>query len=446
MTLSKSVLGASVLVAGAALAFFSMPPVQWGNNATRGNGAAGPKTSRAVKAASAVEAAPPAAGAAEAVAPASPFRDQRPIEAGVKAVNAASVLAAKGFDDTRPLSKPSFRDVRTIEGPTFRDGRDVDPQSFRDTRPIAPPSDTPTSRADQRPAAPTGLFQDFRPIEATTVAGTPSGTAADTGLNKMAAAGTVTTAPVVPPASRANCAETEVTGTPLGGGMMSLRVHAGCLVHQTVRIHYGGAELVRTLDVSGNLELTLDCFAGSAAPVEVRFPDGTRKSIPAVTYELEGVSKVAVIWRAPVNLDLHVFEYAARFGQPGHRWAKSPSSLNATKALLSKEHKGRGFISSIDGDDNSGDKIEVYTFFHDDEQTSGAIGLALDYESRGDQPNGAMCGTGELAEVDFKVVVLPRGGTAARQSGVLTHVDCGTKLTAEARFGQSALPGLRIRK
>jgi len=227
---------------------------------------------------------------------------------------------------------------------------------------------------------------------------------------------------------------------------MRLRITAACHANEVVQIAYGGAELIRKLNGYGVLETTLDCFAGAANPAEVRFADGVTKSVPIVARDLDRVSKIAVIWRTGVNLDLHVFEYAAPFGSAGHLWQQSPSTFGAAQVQSGADGRGRGFLSAVDDDKSLGDKVEVYTFIHNDQQATGAISLALDNETRGESPSGPTCGQGALAEVDFQVAILPRNGQPTRQSGVLTRAACGTKLTQEARFNQAAMPSLRIRK
>lgn len=343
------------------------------------------------------------------------FRDERAVTSPPQGFSDQRALGtAPRFQDDRPIDSPSFRDDRLTEKPTFDDSRPIAAPSFRDDRPLAAPS-----------------FSDGRPVDAPT-AGQPAAPGEPAAVAER-------------PAPR-DCGEPTLAGEALDGGRMNVRVQAQCLANQTIRINYGGAELIRTLDGSGNLDMTLDCFAGTGIPVEVRFPDGARKSLTATAHELDRITKVAVIWRAPVNLDLHVFEYAARIGQPGHLWAKAASTLAKAREAARKDKRGRGFLSSVDSEESPGDKVEVYTFLHDDEQTSGAIGLTLDYETRGDVPKGETCGSGAYAEIDFHVVVLPRGGPSARHGGVLTSARCETKLTADARFSQSALPSLRIRK
>ncbi len=357
-----------------------------------------------------VDAAPPAPPAPTiAPVPMAPtFRDARPLAEPATPVPVAAAAAAP--------SAPSFHDARALATPSFRDARPVTAPSFRDSRPV-------DTAAVSNPAPPS-----------------PSNAVAP-GLPTLVA--------IAPPSLRvegAPCAAPEVSGVPLGGGQMQLRIAAACHPNEAVQISYGGAELIRRLGAFGALDFVLDCFAGVASPVEIRFADGTRRSLPVAAHDLDKVSKIAVIWRAPVNLDLHVFEYASRLGQPGHVWTKSPSSLNAARLNGQAERRGRGYISHSDDEQTLGDKLEVYTFLHNDEQAAGTIGLALDHETRGAVATGAACGAGALAEVDFQVAILPRNGLVSRQAGVLTRVACGVRLGPEVRFNASALPGLRIRR
>ena len=219
---------------------------------------------------------------------------------------------------------------------------------------------------------------------------------------------------------------------------MLLRIGTPCRADQVIRFGYGDATLVRKLDGAGRLELTLDLFAGTASPIAIVFEDGSSRELPARATDLDKLEKIALIWRAPVDLDLHAFEYGATFGQPGHVWAQAPLSAQAAREQTASNRRGRGFLSRSDdgqnGGDGSGDKIEVYTFFRFPEQPAGAVSIAVDYASRGELPAGAACGTGPLAEVRFETVVTSRG-RVSREAGVLAPVPCGTPLAADARFG-----------
>jgi len=361
------------------------------------------------------------------------FRDTRiPVPSGEQDAEKAGPgpvpATTSGFTDSRPLTTPGFRDARPIAAPSFRDGRVV----------LQPPSH------EAGPSAAT-TFRDARPIVGQPAE--PKSSASEQQPQAAARAAALSPpAPNSPKPDRADCPAPELGAEALDGGRMRIFAAAQCRAGQPVHVSYGGAELIRAFDAAGKLDIVLDCFAGAGSTVEVRYSDGARQMVAAAANDLDKVSKVAVIWRAPINLDLHVFEYAARFGQAGHVWAKAASSIAEAQAKARADRRGHGFLSSTDSEQSVGDKVEVYTLLHEDAQTAGAIGLALDYETRGDLPSGATCGEGALAEVDFQVVILPRGGKPARQSGVLTRADCGTRLTPEARFNQATLPGLRIRR
>lgn len=380
---------------------------------------------------------PAAAPAAAPVAPAaSLFQDNRPL----------ATAAGSGAPAAGPApAEPVFRDVRPLASaaPASSAPAAAEPLvTFRDTRPLA----VSPMFQDKRPIAAQPTFQDTRPLAVAKEdpAGPASG---QTTLSPEAPRSSLVA--IAPPTLKIDagaCGVADVKAEPLDGGQMALHVTDACHPNETIQIRYAGAEFLRKLNAWGSLDFTLDAFAGTASTVDVRFGDGNIKSLPVTARDLDKVSKIAVVWRAPVNLDLHVFEYAARLDQPGHLSAKKPATLASARLASQTEKRGHGFLGTIDDEKSLGDKVEVYTFVHNDEQTSGAITLALDYETRGDVPAGATCGQGALAEIDFQVVILPRGGQASRQSGMLTRVPCGTRIATEARFNQAALPGLRIRR
>lgn len=411
-----------------------------------------------------------------AVAPT--FRDERALVPAVAApvpsfsVGPTPVTAAPA-EPPPPAVLPDFKDLRPLVRPSFVDKRPVAAPSFRDDRPVADapaPAPAPPVAAKEEPSEPkpfeVGYFLEDRspmvrqlqtetePVKEASADKAPgpsapepaavpasSEPAADTSLPTL-----VALAPGQLKVDGAACTAPEVSTEPLDGGMMRIRIAASCYPNEFVQISYGGAEFIRKLNSYGALDYTLDCFAGTSSAVELRFANGSTKSLPVVANDLDKVSKIAVTWRSGVNLDLHVFEYAAAFNGTGHFWAKSPSTLGAARLQSQSQGRGHGFLSSLDDDKSLGDKLEVYTFFHNDQQSTGAISLALDNETRGEVASGAACGQGALAEVDFQVSILPRNGKPSRQSGVLTRVECGAKLTQEARFNSSAMPGLRIRK
>lgn len=215
---------------------------------------------------------------------------------------------------------------------------------------------------------------------------------------------------------------------------MLVRVGSPCRGGETVRFGYGGATIEHVLDSAGRLEMTLDLFAGTSSPVAIVFQDGASREVPARANDLDRIEKVTLIWRSTVDLDLHVFEYGASFGQAGHVWSQAPSSAQSAREQGEATKRGRGFLSRADNGRAAGDKIEVYTFFRQPEQAAGTISIAVDHATRGDTASGAACGNGPQSEVRFETIVVARG-QAVREAGILAAVACGTPMAAEARYG-----------
>ena len=112
---------------------------------------------------------------------------------------------------------------------------------------------------------------------------------------------------------------------------------------------------------------------------------------------------------------------------------------------MRKSKRGRGFISSIDDGRGAGDKAEVFTFWHHAEQQSGLVATALDYESRGATPQGAMCGAGADASVVYETFVLNPRGELSRERGSIGAAACGTQLTGAGRYMEDAVPDVNAR-
>lgn len=381
------------------------------------------------------------------------FHDERPLAA--TSFHDERLVEAPAFRDERPIAAPTFHDERLVTQPAFRDDRALSTSSFADPRPLALGVGTASAAVTPAPVA-ANVTNDAAASTTAPVATTipaalmpPSPTVQPE--TPPVASGPLPTLVAMSPSSirlegNAGCRDTEISTEPLDGGQMRIRINAGCHAGEAVQLSYAGAEFIRKLNNWGALDFVLDCFAGSASAVEVRLADGTRKTLPVVASDLDKVSKIAVVWRSAVNLDLHVFEYGARDEESGHVWAKAPSSVQSARIAAQTDKRGHGVLSAVDDSESLGDKVEVYTFIHNDEQSTGTIAMALDYETRGEKPQGASCGSGALAEVDFQVNILPRNGQVSRQSGVLARVECGSIIPHEARFNQSALPVLRIKK
>ena len=236
-----------------------------------------------------------------------------------------------------------------------------------------------------------------------------------------------------------------ISAEPVSAGLSQILIEATCFPNSKVHLRYDTLDLVRVLDDTGRLKLLFDCFLGEKPPLIVSFPDGASYPTELRTVDLDRVTKVALIWKGSVNLDLHAFEYAAGFSDEGHIWAKAPSSRWDAEDRRKRDKRGHGFISFAGGGAQEGDRLEVYTFVHEAGQKSGAITLALDYESRARRPQDPdTCGTGLYADLDYSVAVWRPNGHVSRSRGSFAPQECNAAVDQIARYSSKALPQLSL--
>ena len=246
-------------------------------------------------------------------------------------------------------------------------------------------------------------------------------------------------------APAASCGNVEVSTRPLPAGQMRLELTSKCRAGQRVSLRYAGVTFVRAFDNAGYLGFTLDCFAGAEPGLQIAFEDRTTKNVPVVAQDLKAVTKIALIWQAGINLDLHAYEYAAKHGSRGHIWAEAAGSLEASFVQTKNGGRGHGFMSITDDGKTSGDHVEVYTFWHKTGQKFGLVTTAVDYNTRGDIPEGETCGNGEHANVAYQSVIRTRKGKVSMERGTIAGIACGTRLSVLTRYIRAAVRDLRIR-
>jgi hypothetical protein len=230
---------------------------------------------------------------------------------------------------------------------------------------------------------------------------------------------------------------------PVSAGLSQIAISAPCLANGKVHFRYDSVELIRTLDAAGGLTLMFDCFLGDKPPLTIVFSDGSESVVQLRTVDLDRITKIAVIWRGDVNLDLHAYEYAAAASDEGHIWAGAPSDRWQVEERRMRDKRGHGFLSFMSDGSEEGDHMEVYTFVHEASQKTGAVTLALDYESRARPTKDAdTCGTGLYADLEYKVAVWRPNGHVSRSRGSFAPMGCNQASDQTARYISKALPQL----
>lgn len=244
----------------------------------------------------------------------------------------------------------------------------------------------------------------------------------------------------------ATCPAPQIAIMPMSAGRSAISINSPCRQSESVRLQYAGLEFIRKLDQQGQLTFILDCMAGDTPPLKIVFSDGDQYSRQVKALDLERVTKLAVVWSAPVNLDLHAFEYSGSPQSDDHIWAGAPSTADESLGKTTEGERGHGFMSTTSLGDEAGTKLEVYTFWHRPGQGSGVINLALDYESRAKKKRDIdTCGTGLFSDLEYEAFLLARNAPAKRYFRAFTSIECSVTLTGIDRFNHKSLPQIFIR-
>lgn len=241
------------------------------------------------------------------------------------------------------------------------------------------------------------------------------------------------------------CPPATIQSSAMAGGRSRLKVLSPCRKEEAVTLKYAGLSNTGRLDENGQRDFVVDLFAGDHTVVEFIFADGSRTARLPISNDLVRLSKVAVVWRGPVNLDLHAFEYSSRIGGRGHIWAGSPSSFEIADAA-SGNRKGQGFLSSQSAGAEDGDHVEVYTFVIAEGQRTGVIETAIHYATRGAIPHGDTCDGRRHASVTFSVFLSSRGQLLEKVTRQFSSVPCGVALTGNRLLVRNSVQRLDRRQ
>ena len=226
---------------------------------------------------------------------------------------------------------------------------------------------------------------------------------------------------------------------------MEIDIAAPCQSGDTVTLSYGPYQFFNTLDANGSARILVDAFLPDVSSVQIAVPGSEPRTLPITTNDLEKISKVAIVWRAPVNLDLHVLEYAARKGGPGHIWADAPSTQKAARRKTETTGRARGFLTMLDRSNPNGHRAEVYTIINAPNQRSGTIGFTLDYQTRADGSGRDHCGNGPYASITLDVHITRSDRPSSKERAQIPAIPCASISKGDQRYLWQVIPDLRFR-
>ncbi len=237
----------------------------------------------------------------------------------------------------------------------------------------------------------------------------------------------------------AGCGVAQVKSVAVSGGASRVTVNSPCRAGEPVEVEHAGLRFGGTFDLAGNAEIVIPVMDGNQ-DAAVILDDGNREPVDLAFNwrEIELTLRVAVTWSAPIDLNLHAFEYAASYGAEGHVWQEQPRGFRMVRQA------GGGFLSNFPATKADGESVEVYTFWANSRARRGTARIALEHASRGDLPDGAFCDGGALASPSYKVVQAERGKIVSTRRGRFAPARCGQELAADLRYVSGALRDLQI--
>ena len=188
--------------------------------------------------------------------------------------------------------------------------------------------------------------------------------------------------PVVPGAGKqtgagANCAIDMSLQARVGAELVATVV-SPCRPEQAFEVNHAGLIFTATTDLDGVANFIVPAMTNDAE-VTVKFGDGGASKESIQVPNMDRVTRVAVMWSADIDFDLHALEFGAQTGAVGHVWAQSPSDYRAARRA------GGGYMTSLGPVSGPGEKAEVYTIIESSRTQSGLIDLSLELAGFGEQ-------------------------------------------------------------
>ena len=166
-------------------------------------------------------------------------------------------------------------------------------------------------------------------------------------------------APVVAPTTHLDAAPSEcgvrMSASARPGAAIAVFISSRCRAGQVVTLSHADFSFSERTDDRGVFSATIPAFT-SLATVDVIFEDGATASAQVSLRDASDLERLAIVWSAPVNLDLHAFEGNATENSDGHVWVNNQRTYRDTLIGGGGFHETFG-DSSIEG----GSMAEVYS-------------------------------------------------------------------------------------
>lgn len=235
------------------------------------------------------------------------------------------------------------------------------------------------------------------------------------------------------------CRDVQMASLAIPGAASLLRVLSPCAAGLVVTVVHAEIEFTRRLDDTGRGDFAIPLMDGGARALIV-MPDGgsVEVALEHEPAELAAMYRVALVWTAPVTLDLHAVEFAGELWSDAHVWSGAPKDFEAVKAT------GGGFMQSFEAAAEAGQNVDVYSYWTARASQRGVVRIAVDHVSRGETARPPFCDDGALAAPRYQLIQSARGEIVSRLTRRIARAPCGMDLGLEVRLAGRPTDDLRI--
>ena len=222
-------------------------------------------------------------------------------------------------------------------------------------------------------------------------------------------------------------------------GRTRLSVAAPCHAGTTAELTYSGIRFAVPLDEAGvgeimtlGLEPNVDAL--------LRFTDGVEIDFDLPFKGMNRVSRVAMVWDMPVNLELNALEFGASPGTDQHVRPENPRTFRDVR------RRGGGFLHSFRSTGGAGQNVDIYSHYKRAGGAQGVVRMMIDFASRNRERLDGTCGDGALAAPQFLVIRSDSGQVERPILRRLASLDCSevARETGDKRLISEGIADLLI--
>lgn len=196
-------------------------------------------------------------------------------------------------------------------------------------------------------------------------------------------------------------------------------VDAPCHANTIAELQYSGLRFAVPLDETGKGALTALGFEPNA-PALLSFVNGEKIDFDLPFKGMNRVSRVAVVWDMPIELELNAIEFDGAIDGPDHVHPENP------RGFADVRRSGGGFLDTYRGYAGVGQNAQIYTFWHRKGGRLGVVELMIDFASRNRDHLEGTCGDGIYSAPNFLILRSEDGRVERPVIRKLAAIDCSS--------------------